>query len=258
MFTSPLGQFNVETIWFPVLGYTGLTNWSFVWILIAVLCIILPDFLFDTEEAFIGNNKIVDHVDSTDYLAVIFSFIPYFFSRESVLMFNKPFTYVFGFLFFYILVSNLYGLLPFADTSTATLHVPFFLSFSAFLAMNVYACLLHGFKFLGFFVPSAPWLMKPLLAAVEIISHLMKCVSLSVRLFANLFAGHVLMHILGGSTFFMLTTAGLFVIALLGPFLIFSTICVMEIFVALLQAYVFVTLVAMYFGDLLTLDEGSH
>ncbi len=257
-FLSPLGQFNIETIWIPFLKNIMFSNHMFIWIIIVLISIIIPSFMLDKIEVRINNQKIKNDVDSIDFLTRILNFIPYFFSKENVLLFKRPLTFIFGIVFFFILFSNIYGLLPYADTITATLHVPFFLSFSLFIAMNIYAIILYKEDVLGFFVPSAPWLMKPLLFVVELISHIMKCISLSVRLFANLFAGHVLMHILGGSISFMILIPGLALLTLIGPFLIFSIICIMEIFVAGLQAYVFVTLVSMYFGDLLNIDENAH
>jgi F0F1-type ATP synthase membrane subunit a len=102
------------------------------------------------------------------------------------------------------------------------------------------------------FVPlEAPAEIRMALVLIEVISHIMKCFSLSIRLFANIFSGHVLLYIIGSSVFLVLLQPEMFVVgfSLILPF--FSVIIFMELFVAFLQAYVFSTLSSMYFKEIL-------
>ena len=167
---------------------------------------------------------------------------------------NNQTTFTFIKLTFYtILFSNLLGLLPFMDTVTATLYIPFFLSLSGFFMVNIWLYSVQFEDILNFFVPSStPALLKPFITWIELLSHTVKCISLSVRLFANMFAGHVLLYILGSTNYAMLTTPGLILLAVSFPLIVFLLIQVMEIFVCFLQAYVFITLLNMYFGDVVT------
>jgi F-type H+-transporting ATPase subunit a len=150
--------------------------------------------------------------------------------------------------FFFILFSNLLGLIPYGFTTTShimiTLSVAFMFNFGfILLGFN-----LHGFKFLNLFVPSgAPVFLLPLIIVIEIVSYLIRTVSLSVRLFANMLAGHTLLYIM--SSFVMAFINSSYLILALIPFVIILAVYVLELGIAFIQAYVFIILLTIYLND---------
>ena len=150
-------------------------------------------------------------------------------------------------LFMFILFGNLLGMIPSAFTFTSHIVVTFALALVVFLFVTLLAIFKHGIRFFSFFVPpGAPKLMWPLLIPIEVISYLSRPVSLSVRLFANMLAGHTLLKVFAGFVV-ALGAAGvvplLFIVALTG----------LEILIAFLQAYVFTILTCLYINDALHL-----
>ena len=150
-------------------------------------------------------------------------------------------------LFMFILFGNLLGMIPSAFTFTSHIVVTFAMALLVFLFVTLLAIFKHGIRFFSFFVPpGAPKLMWPLLIPIEVISYLSRPVSLSVRLFANMLAGHTLLKVFAGFVV-ALGAAGvvplLFIVALTG----------LEILIAFLQAYVFTILTCLYINDALHL-----
>ncbi|MCY4397190.1 MAG: F0F1 ATP synthase subunit A [Rhodospirillaceae bacterium] len=150
-------------------------------------------------------------------------------------------------LFMFILFGNLLGMIPSAFTFTSHIVVTFAMALVVFLFVTLLAVFKHGIRFFSFFVPpGAPKLMWPLLIPIEVISYLSRPVSLSVRLFANMLAGHTLLKVFAGFVV-ALGAAGvvplLFIVALTG----------LEILIAFLQAYVFTILTCLYINDALHL-----
>ena len=150
-------------------------------------------------------------------------------------------------LFMFILFGNLLGMIPSAFTFTSHIVVTFAMALVVFVFVTLLAIFKHGIHFFSFFVPpGAPKLMWPLLIPIEVISYLSRPVSLSVRLFANMLAGHTLLKVFAGFVV-ALGAAGvvplLFIVALTG----------LEILIAFLQAYVFTILTCLYINDALHL-----
>ena len=150
-------------------------------------------------------------------------------------------------LFMFILFGNLLGMIPSAFTFTSHIVVTFAMALVVFLFVTLLAVFKHRIRFFSFFVPpGAPKLMWPLLIPIEVISYLSRPVSLSVRLFANMLAGHTLLKVFAGFVV-ALGAAGvvplLFIVALTG----------LEILIAFLQAYVFTILTCLYINDALHL-----
>lgn len=153
-------------------------------------------------------------------------------------------------LFTFILVGNLLGLLPYAFTYTSHIAVTFTLAFIVFVLITVVAFALHGKKFFGYFFPEgAPIWLAPIIIPVEVISYLSRMVSLSVRLFANMVAGHVMLKVF--ATFVVLLgglgAVGPFVAAM--PLAVNVALVGFEFLVAFLQAYVFAILTSIYLHD---------
>ena len=150
-------------------------------------------------------------------------------------------------IFMFVLIGNMIGMVPYSFTFTSHIIVTFALASVVFIGTTILGFVRHRLHFFSFFViPGLPWYMLPLLIPIEIISFLSRPISLSVRLFANMLAGHTLLKVFAG---FVVTLgfAGVlplaFVVALTG----------LEILIAFLQAYVFAILTCLYINDALHL-----
>jgi F-type H+-transporting ATPase subunit a len=159
---------------------------------------------------------------------------------------RKFFPLVFS-LFMFILFGNLLGMIPYSFTFTSHVIVTFALALGVFIFVTILGFVKHGIKFFGFFViPGLPIYMLPLLIPIEIISYLSRPISLSVRLFANMLAGHTLLKVFAGfvsALGFLGILPLVFIVALTG----------LEILIAFLQAYVFAILTCLYINDALHL-----
>jgi ATP synthase subunit 6 len=152
--------------------------------------------------------------------------------------------------FLFILFSNLLGLMPFGFTTTGHIIVTFTLALSFNLGLLYTGIVKNGFKFLKLFVPSnVPLPLIPLITVIEIVSYSIRTFSLSLRLFANMMAGHTLLNILSSFVLGM-WKAGYAVVAIV-PFVLVLAITVLEFGIAFLQAYVFVILLCIYLNDAL-------
>ena len=155
---------------------------------------------------------------------------------------RKYFPFVFT-LFMFILFANVLGLIPYSFTSTSHIIVTFSMAIVVFLGVTVIGIVRHKGKFLSLFVPSGvPIFLMPLLIPIEIISYLTRPVSLSLRLFANMMAGHTLLKVFGG----FVVALGMFGIA---PLVFIVALYGLELIVAFLQAYVFTILTCLYLND---------
>lgn len=149
-------------------------------------------------------------------------------------------------LFFFLIVANLIGLVPFSFTITSHFAVTFGLSLSLNIGILWIGFVKNGLGFLRLFVPSgAPKYLLPLIVIIEIVSYLIRTFSLSIRLFANMMAGHTLLHILGTFTI-GLNEIGVFWII---PFFLMMGVLVLELGIVFIQAYVFTILTSIYLND---------
>ena len=159
---------------------------------------------------------------------------------------KKFFPFIFT-LFTFILFGNLLGMLPYSFTFTSHIIVTFALAMFIFLFITLIGIFMHGFKFFSLFVPKGvPMLMLPLMIPIEIISYLSRPISLSVRLFANMMAGHTMLKIFAGFVF----SLGIFGIA---PLIIDVALTALEVLIAILQAYVFTILTCIYLNESINL-----
>ena len=153
-------------------------------------------------------------------------------------------------LFMFILTNNLIGMVPYSFTTTSHITLTFFLSFSIFVAMNVIGFQKHGVHLFSLFLPAnTGFFLALLLVPIELISYIAKPISLGVRLFINLMAGHSLLKVIVGFSWNMLLVENLKGIAFIFPLLILVLLMGLELGVALIQAYVFITLTAIYLND---------
>ncbi len=156
----------------------------------------------------------------------------------------KFFPWIFT-LFFFILAGNMLGMIPGAFTFTSHIIVTFFMAICVIVAVTVIGFYVHGVGFMKFFVPhGAPAAMLPLMVPIEILSYCIRPVSLSIRLFVNMMAGHTMMKVFAGFVIAM----GLF-----GVFPLAITVAIygFEFLVAFLQAYIFTVLTCLYLHDAL-------
>ena len=161
----------------------------------------------------------------------------------------KFFPFVFS-LFMFVLVANMFGMIPFFFTITSHIIITFALAILVFAVVLVYGFYKNGFKFLKLFVPSGvPGYVLPIVVPIEIVSFLSRPISLSVRLFANILAGHITLKVFAG---FIVTLGSLGFLGWLGallPLIMTVAITALEFLVAALQAYVFAVLTSMYIND---------
>ena len=162
----------------------------------------------------------------------------------------KPyFSFIFS-LFMFVLFSNMFGMIPYSFTVTSHIIVTFVLASFIFLGVTIIGFVKHGLGYLRLFVPrGVPLILMPLIVVIEIISYLSRPISLSVRLFANMMAGHTMMKVFGGFVISLGIVGGWlplsFSVALTG----------LEILVAFLQEYFFAILTCIYLNDALNLNH---
>ena len=156
---------------------------------------------------------------------------------------RRYFPFVFS-LFIFVLIGNMVGMVPYQFTFTSHIIVTFALAAVVFIGVTILGFVNHGIRFFTFFyIPGVPFYMHPLLIPIEVISYLSRPISLSVRLFANMLAGHTLLKVFAGFVVSMPFFTGVlplsFIVALTG----------LEILIAFLQAYVFAILTCLYIND---------
>lgn len=235
---SPLDQFKVHTIFDFKIGKLDLsiTNSAFFMMLSTLLIIV---FLLKAT-----SKKLLIPSKSQVLAESLFNFVNNIIKETIGEEGKKFFPLVFS-IFLFIFMCNALGLTPYSFTSTSQIAVNFALALIAFFTITIYAIIRNGFfGFLHMFLPSGvPILIAPLIFILELISFLIRPITLSVRLFANMVAGHVLLKVIAGFIVSMGIIFGtiplLFAVAMIG----------FEFFVAGLQAYIFAILVATYLGE---------
>jgi ATP synthase subunit 6 len=158
-----------------------------------------------------------------------------------------PFYFV---VFVFVLQSNLIGLIPYSFTVTSHIIITFSLALIIFVGVNNVGMELHKQKYLNLFLPSGTaFALSFLLVPLEIVSFLSKPISLSVRLFANMMAGHTLLKVIAGFGWSMMKGGVLLFIAHVLPLLVLFLLVGLELGVAIIQAYVFIVLSCIYLND---------
>lgn len=166
---------------------------------------------------------------------------------------RKYFPFIFS-IFMFVLFANLIGMIPWLHPFTFTSHiaVTFAMAAFVFLGVTLIGFITHGFKFLTFFVPhGAPWYLLVILVPIEIISYLSRPISLSVRLFANMVAGHTMLKVFGGFVVSLSALGAAGVVGAFFPLAFIVALTGLELLVACLQAYVFAMLTCLYLNDAL-------
>lgn len=162
---------------------------------------------------------------------------------------EKYFPYI-SMIFSFIIFNNLIGLIPYSFTITSHIIVTFTLSFSIFIGINIIGFKKHSLKMLSLIIPANSTIILALvLVPIEFVSYIAKPVSLGVRLFINLMAGHTLLKVIVGFAWSMLLLEDLVAIIHLVPLLLLVILMGLELCVALIQAYVFTILTCIYLND---------
>jgi len=244
MSTNPMHQFNVYRIGPEIsLGNVDIsfTNAS-LFMIISALTIISVFFVGTRRKAIIPTKiQLLTELSYTLVSKMI---------SDTAGSKAKPyFPFVFS-LFMFVLFCNMLGMLPYSFTVTSHIIVTFALAAVIFVGVTIIGFVNHGVGYLKLFIPSGvPVFLLPLIVIIEIISYLSRPVSLSVRLFANMMAGHTMLKVFGGFVISLGIIGGWlplsFTVALIG----------LEILIAFLQAYVFAILTCIYLNDALNLNH---
>nr|YP_010240529.1 ATP synthase subunit 6 [Phellinotus piptadeniae]QTF87870.1 ATP synthase subunit 6 [Phellinotus piptadeniae] len=247
---SPLEQFEVTSLVglnAPIFGYLNLTltNLALYCILVLLLVISLhvitnnntklvpSKWSIALESSFASINSMVrDQIGSTNEI-----FLPFIYS-----------------LFFFVLIANLIGNVPYSYTVTTSIIVTLGLSFTILIGVTILGLYIHKLRFFAFFIPSGcPLALVPLLVLIEVVSYLTRALSLGIRLFANLVAGHTLMKIISTFLYNLFLSGPVVAVLALIPFTVFLAICGLELAVSFIQAYVFCILTCSYLRDAIEL-----
>ena len=241
MASNPMHQFKVYRIGPEItLGDVNLsfTNASF-FMSVSTLLILLMLFLGTKKKALIPSK--IQLITEMSY-----TFVAKMINDTAGSNARSYFPFIFT-LFMFVLFCNMVGMLPYSFTVTSHIIVTIGLALAVFLFVTILGFVKHGLKFFGFFViPGLPIYMLPLLIPIEVISYLSRPISLSVRLFANMLAGHTLLKVFAG----FVSALGFFGIL---PLVFIVALTGLEILIAFLQAYVFAILTCLYINDALHL-----
>lgn len=246
MIFSPLEQFEVVPLCFFFGGnLLVFTNASYF--------LLIVTFVLASSLYFISlNNSIVPNRWQS-ILEITFDFIFNMVFEALGQNGAKYFALLFS-VFIFVFGCNILGMIPYTFTVTSHIIFTFCLGMTTFLGLNILGLKLHGLHFFSLFLPpGAPLILAPLLVPIELISYIFRVIALSVRLFANMMAGHTLLKILATFAWKMLTFGGIFLIIQLFPLFIIIAITGLELAIAFLQAYVWTTLTCLYLSDALNL-----
>ena len=235
---SPLDQFRVENLFeINIAGFDLSVTNSALYMIIATTIIVLFSF-FSTKKLTIIPKKFQVFTEFLYgfILGIISSTIG---TKEG----RKFFPLIFS-IFIFIVLCNIIGLTPYSFTVTSQIIITLSIALLSFVTLIIFSIWRNGFKgFISMFTPSGlPIIMIPLIFAIEFFSFLVKPITLSVRLFANMVAGHVLLKVI--ATFAV--SLGIFGVL---PLLFASAMMAFELFVAILQAYIFSILICSYLSE---------
>ncbi|MGE0736447.1 MAG: F0F1 ATP synthase subunit A [Alphaproteobacteria bacterium] len=240
---SPLHQFEIQTIVPLKLGNMDIsfTNSSLMMVITLVLASAL--MLFGMSRARVVPGRLQSIAEMS------YEFIAGLIKDTIGDGGRKYFPLVFS-LFMFILLGNVLGLVPYAFTWTSHIIVTFAFALIIFVGVTILGFAKHGLHFFSFFAPAGvPKVMWLLLIPIEVISYLSRPISLAVRLFANMLAGHTLLKVIAGFVFGLGAIS--FGVGGLLPLALLSALTGLELVIAFLQAYVFAILTCLYINDAL-------
>jgi F-type H+-transporting ATPase subunit a len=244
---SPLEQFEIRDLLnldAPIIGnlHLSITNIGFYLIVGAF-------FIFTLNILSTNYNKLVSNswsISMESLYATLHSIVTNQINPKNGQIYF-PFIYT---LFIFILINNLIGMIPYSFASTSHFVLTFGLSFSIVLGATILGFQKHGLEFFSLLVPSGcPLALLPLLVLIEFISYLARNISLGLRLAANILSGHMLLNILAGFTYNIMTSGIIFFFLGLVPLSFIIAFSGLELGIAFIQAQVFVVLTSGYIKD---------
>ncbi|MBC6440944.1 MAG: F0F1 ATP synthase subunit A [Rhodospirillales bacterium] len=237
---SPLEQFAVSKIIGIDIGGLSfhITN-SVVWMMAATVLIIAFTTIFMQKRALVPGRM-------QSLVEVSYEFIANMI-RDNVGSEGRPFFPFIFTIFMFVLFCNMLGMLPYSFTVTSQIIVTFALAFTVFIGVTIVGFVRHGLGFFGFFLPhGVPGFLAPLVIPIEVLSYLIRPVSLGLRLFANLTAGHTMLKVFAG---FIAPLGAFYILPGAIPMAATIGLTLLEFAIAFLQAYVFAVLTCIYLHD---------
>jgi len=249
-YSSPLEQFevtNLISLNAPILGYFNMTFTNLgLYSFIVLFLVISLHYLGNNHNKLVPSKWSIALESS---YASVHSMV-----KSQIGQNNEMYLPLIYALFFFIIISNLTGNVPYSYALGTSAIVSLGFSFTIFIGVTILGLYKHHLRFFSFFVPSGtPLGLVPMLILIEFLSYVARAFSLGVRLFANLVAGHSLLKILSGLLLSMFTTSLFIFIITLIPFTIFIALIGLELAVSVIQAYVFSLLVCSYIKDAIDL-----
>ncbi|MEM9627715.1 MAG: F0F1 ATP synthase subunit A [Pseudomonadota bacterium] len=245
---SPLEQFEIHPLItdapnFTLFGFDlSFTN-SSLWMVITIICVYTLVMLGSRQSSMVPGRL-------QALVEMIYDFIAGLIESNAGREGRKYFPFFFT-LFTFILTGNMLGMIPGSFTFTSHIIVTFTMAMFVVVSVTVIALRKHGLHFFSFFVPKGvPGPVLPLLVPIEVLSYLIRPISLSVRLFVNMMAGHIMLKTFAG---FIIALSGYFVIPALAPLALTVALSGLEFAIAFLQAYVFTVLSCIYLQEALHL-----
>ncbi len=245
---SPLEQFEIHPLVtdgpnFTLLGFDlSFTN-SSLWMVITVLCVYTLVMMGSRHGSMVPGRL-------QSLVEMIYDFIADMIESNAGREGRKYFPFFFT-MFTFILAGNMLGMIPGSFTFTSHIIVTFTMAIFVVVSVTIIAFAKHGLHFFSFFVPKGvPGPVLPLLVPIEVLSYLIRPISLSVRLFVNMMAGHIMLKTFAG---FIVALSGFFVLPALAPLALTVALSGLELAIAFLQAYVFTVLSCIYLQEALHL-----
>lgn len=244
---NPLSQFEITDLLAldtPLIGniHLSITNIGF-YLITGLIFILILNLLSTNYNRLVSNNW---SISQETLFATIHSIVV---NQINPRKGQVYFPFIYG-LFIFILINNLIGLVPYSFASTSHFVLTFALSFTIVLGATILGFSKHGLEFFSLLVPAGcPLGLLPLLVLIEFISYLSRNISLGLRLGANIMSGHMLLNILSGFTYNIMTSGIIFFLIGLIPLAFIIAFSGLEIAIALIQAQVFVVLSCSYIKD---------
>ena len=252
LFSSPLEQFEILTVFSLYMGGLdfSITNEAVILFLIFFFTITFFSSAFKQSDSTL---YVVPHrwqvIIEIVYKMVLSMISDNISGNKGQFFFPLVFS-----IFFYVASLNLIGLVPYSFTLTSHLIVTFALSIAIFLGINIICIRIHGLEFFSLFFPAGTSLLLGLLLVpIEIISYVFRPISLGIRLFANMMAGHTLLKVIAGFAWSLMGCTGILFLMHYVPLLILLPLFGLELAVGLIQAFVFSVLTCIYLNDAVNL-----
>ena len=247
MVFSPLDQFKIAPFFSLVIAGVDLSPTNFLLVSVLTLLVIKSFITFIKESN--SNSFFVVPSGWQHFIEKLYGLVTQLLSDIITTGSERYFPFM-AVLFVFILSSNLIGLVPYSFTITSHVTLTFLMSFSIFVAMNIIGFKKHGIELFSLFLPAnTTFFLALILVPIELMSYISKPISLGVRLFINLMAGHSLLKVIVGFSWNMLLVENLKAIVFIVPLFILVLLMGLELGVALIQAYVFITLTSIYLND---------